>query len=504
MSIDRQGISNGEVQAAPVAPLPAASVVARRHLLQSWCVGFGGLALSQLLGTTRKACADDGPAGPLAPRKPHFAPRAKRVIFLFMHGGPSHVDLFDPKPLLQKNDGKQPSFPRTRVTFAKRGNLLASPWKFRPTGKSGIPMSELWQHLPAVADELCMVHSLCGQNVAHGGACMKLSTGSDSLLRPSMGSWVSYGLGTENQNLPSFITLCPTSLHGGVDNFGTAFLPSIHQGVPLGTPGYPNSLIKDARFEYLENSFRDRAGQRLQLDFLKKMSERYLQVTGPNSDLEARIASFEMAFRMQQAAPDAVDLADESASTRALYGMDDDETRNFGQMCLLARRFAERDVRFIQVSHAHSLPFNNEQWDQHSHIKRGHEINVRQIDKPIAGLIKDLRQRGLLDDTLVLWGGEFGRTPTAQQGKTETIGRDHHPDGFTMWMAGGGVKGGYRYGKTDEFGYYAVENRMTIHDLHATLLHALGLDHEKLTYQYAGRDFRLTDVHGQVATDLFA
>ncbi len=502
MSIDAPLISKSATAARQVAPLAHPSAVSRRNLLQSWCVGFGGLALSHLLDGAGPVRAEL--KGPLAPRDPHFAPRAKRVIFLFMHGGPSHVDLFDPKPMLQKHDGKQPSFPRTRVTFAKRGNLLASPWKFRPTGKSGIPMSELWQHLPDVADELCMMHSLCDQNVAHGGACMKLSTGSDSLLRPSMGSWVSYGLGTENQNLPSFITLCPTSLHGGVDNFGTAFLPSIHQGVPLGTPGYPNSLIKNARFEYLENSFRGRVGQRRQLDFLRRMNTRYLKLTGPSSDLEARIASFEMAFRMQQAAPDAVDLSDESAATRALYGMDEDATRNFGQMCLLARRFAERDVRFIQVSHAHSLPFNNEQWDQHSHIKRGHEINVRQIDKPIAGLIKDLRQRGLLEDTLVLWGGEFGRTPTAQQGKRETIGRDHHPDGFTMWMAGGGVKGGYRYGKTDEFGYYAVEDRMTIHDLHATLLHTLGLDHEKLTYQYAGREFRLTDVHGQVATDLFA
>ena len=502
MSIEASVIPKSATAARQAAPLAHPSAVSRRNLLQSWCVGFGGLALSHLLDGEGVGRAEA--KGPLAPRDPHFAPRAKRVIFLFMHGGPSHVDLFDPKPMLQKHDGKQPSFPRTRVTFAKRGNLLASPWKFRPTGKSGIPMSELWQHLPDVADELCMVHSLCDQNVAHGGACMKLSTGSDSLLRPSMGSWVSYGLGTENQNLPSFITICPTSLHGGVDNFGTAFLPSIHQGVPLGTPGYPNSLIQDARFEYLENSFRGRVGQRRQLDFLKRMNARYLQVTGPNSDLEARIASFEMAFRMQQAAPDAVDLSDESSATRTLYGMDADETRNFGQMCLLARRFAERDVRFIQVSHAHSLPFNNEQWDQHSHIKRGHEINVRQIDQPIAGLIKDLRQRGLLEDTLVLWGGEFGRTPTAQQGKPETIGRDHHPDGFTMWMAGGGVKGGYRYGKTDEFGYYAVENRMTIHDLHATLLHALGLDHEKLTYHYAGREFRLTDVHGQVATDLFA
>ena len=437
-------------------------------------------------------------------KKPHFKPRAKRIIILFMHGGPSHIDLFDPKPALQKNDGKPPPFERTRVKFAARGNLLASPWKFRPTGKSGIPMSELWQHLPEVADELCMLQGLCDQNVAHGGACMKLFTGSDSLLRPSMGSWMSYGLGTENQNLPSFITICPTSLHGGVDNFGTAFLPSIHQGVPLGTPGYPNTLMKNAKFEFLENSFRTSAEQQAQLGYLKRLNQRHLRTTGPNSDLEARIASFEMAFRMQQAAPEATDLAGETPQTRKLYGMDDPKTENFGTMCLMARRLAERDVRFIQVSHAHSLPFNNEQWDQHSHIKQGHEINVGQIDKPITGLIKDLKQRGLLEDTLVLWGGEFGRTPTAQQGKKATIGRDHHPDGFTMWMAGAGVRGGFRYGKTDEFGYYAIEDRMTIHDLHATLLHIMGVDHERLTYRYAGRDFRLTDVHGEVAEKIFA
>ena len=475
----------------------------RRDLLRSWCVGFGGLALADLLHGQGLA-APSAPAHPLIARQPHFKPRAKRIIFLFMHGGPSHIDLFDPKPELQKNDGKKPPFQRTRVQFASRGNLLASPWKFRPVGKNGIPMSELWQHLPEVADELCMIHSLCDQNVAHGGACMKLSTGSDSLLRPSMGSWVSYGLGTENNNLPSFITICPTSLHGGVDNFATAFLPSIHQGVPLGTPGYPNSLMKNARFEFLDNSFRSRVQQQAQLRYLKSLNEKHLQATGPHSDLEARIASFEMAFRMQQAAPEAINISDESKETRQLYGMDDAQTENFGTMCLMARRFAERDVRFIQVSHAHSLPFNNEQWDQHTHIRQGHEMNVAQIDKPITGLIKDLKRRGLLEDTLVLWGGEFGRTPTAQTGKMETIGRDHHPDGFTMWMAGAGVKGGYRYGKTDEFGYYAVENRMTIHDLHATMLHLMGMDHEKLTYHYAGRDFRLTDVHGVVAQGILS
>ena len=481
---------------------PHSRLINRRHLLNQWCLGFGGMAFNAMHAGLS---AGEAPVKqPLSPHDGHFKARAKRIIFLFMHGGPSHVDLFDPKPALTKYDGKEPPFERTRVKFGKRGNLLKSPWSFRPTGKSGIPMSSLWQHLPAVADDLCMLHGLCDTNVAHGGACMKLFTGSESLIRPSMGSWVSYGLGSENQNLPSFITICPTSLHGGVDNFGSAFLPNIHQGVPLGTPGYPNTPAKDARFEFLKNEKRSRSQQRILLDQLKHINKQHQKQAGRNPQLEARIQSFEMAFRMQTEAPEVMNLADETDATLNLYGYDDPTTKNFAHQLLLARRFSERGVRFVQVSHAGSLPFNNEQWDQHSHIKKGHEMNVAQIDKPITGFIQDLKQRGLLEDTLVLWGGEFGRTPTAQVGKPETIGRDHHPDGFTMWMAGAGVKGGYRYGKTDEFGYYAVENRMTIHDLHATMLHMMGIDHEKLTYHYAGRDFRLTDVAGVVARDILA
>jgi len=481
---------------------PHSRLINRRHLLNQWCLGFGGMAFNAMHAGLS---AGEAPVKqPLSPHDGHFKARAKRIIFLFMHGGPSHVDLFDPKPALTKYDGKEPPFERTRVKFGKRGNLLKSPWSFRPTGKSGIPMSSLWQHLPAVADDLCMLHGLCDTNVAHGGACMKLFTGSESLIRPSMGSWVSYGLGSENQNLPSFITICPTSLHGGVDNFGSAFLPNMHQGVPLGTPGYPNTPAKDARFEFLENEKRSRSQQRILLDQLKRINKQHQKQAGRNPQLEARIQSFEMAFRMQTEAPEVMNLADETDATLNLYGYDDPTTKNFAHQLILARRFSERGVRFVQVSHAGSLPFNNEQWDQHSHIKKGHEMNVAQIDKPITGFIQDLKQRGLLEDTLVLWGGEFGRTPTAQVGKPETIGRDHHPDGFTMWMAGAGVKGGYRYGKTDEFGYYAVENRMTIHDLHATMLHMMGIDHEELTYHYAGRDFRLTDVHGDVAHDILA
>ncbi len=287
-----------------------------------------------------------------------------------------------------------------------------------------------------------------------------------------------------------------------MDNFGAAFLPGEHQGVALGTPGYPNTLAKDARFHYVETkSAKEQSIQRLQLDLLRR-----IQGGGTHesvSVLETRMKSFELAFRMQREAGEITDLSGESTATRQLYGLDDPDTENFGRQCLMARRLAERGVRFIQVSHAHSLPFNNEQWDQHSHLEQGHSINVRQIDKPITGLILDLKSRGLLDDTLVLWGGEFGRTPSIQKGDGP-VGRDHHPDGFTMWMAGGGVKGGMRYGRTDDFGYHAIENRCTIHDLHATMLHLLGLDHERLTYNHLGREFRLTDVSGFVARKILA
>ncbi len=479
--------------------------LSRRQMLQRVGVGFGGLALNTLLRSPSQAQAASNSAHPLAPRPPHFPARAKRIIFLFMQGGPSHLDTFDPKPTLDRHDGQPPPFKLTRVKFAQSGNLLGSPWKFRATGKSGLPMSELWQHLPEVADDLCMLHSLCETNVAHGGATMKLHTGDEALVRPSMGSWISYGLGTENENLPSYITICPSSLHGGVNNWASAFLPAVHQGVPLGTPGYPNAFAKDARFKYMEAD-RPMPAQQLQLELLRNL-DRQRETDDPQ--FAARLQSFELAFRMQMAAPEAIDLSGETQATRQLYGMDNERTRDFGQQCLMARRFAERGVRFIQVNHGHSLRAlgipTNEQWDQQSYLKKGHEINAAQVDRPITGLIQDLKSRGLLEDTLVLWGGEFGRTPTAEAARTkENIGRDHHTEGFTMWMAGGGVKGGFRYGATDEFGYYAVENRMTIHDLHATMLHLMGLDHTRLTYRYAGRDFRLTDVHGNVAKEIIA
>ncbi len=467
----------------------------RRALLNRLCTGFGGLALNTLLHQNHLSALS-----PRSTQLSHWAPRAKRVIFLFMHGGPSHIDLFDYKPRLQRDSGNPLPFNERSVQFAARGNLMGSPWEFRRAGASGLWMSKLWQHLPKVADELCMIHSLCETNVAHGGACMKLHTGDEAFLRPSMGAWISYGLGTENQNLPSFITICPTSLHGGVNNFGAAFLPANHQGVPLGTPGYPNTLATNARFQYMNNAHQSPAQQKLQIQLLRKMHSEQRSI---DPVLEARIRSYELAFRMQTEAPEATDLSKESKATRQLYGLDNPTTNNFGTLCLLARRLTERGVRFIQVSHAHTLPFNNEQWDQHSHLEKGHEINVNQIDRPITGLILDLKKRGLLDETLVLWGGEFGRTPTVQKGDGPK-GRDHHPDGFTMWMAGGGVRGGFRYGQTDEYGYHAIEDRCTIHDLHATILHLLGLDHTRLTYPHAGRDYRLTDVSGTVAKKILS
>src|SRR6185369_6277122 len=432
-------------------------------------------------------------ANPLAPRLPHFATRAKRVIFLFMKGGPSHLDTFDPKPLLTRDDGKPVPFAKPRVQFAATSNLLKSPWEFKQYGQSGIPVSSLFPHVARHVDDLCLIHSMHGTNPAHGGAVLKVHTGSDNFIRPSIGSWVSYGLGTENANLPAFVTICPTLAHGGINNWSSAFLPAVYQGTPLGNASVPSD---QARVKYIANSKLPREIQRLQLDRLAAMNREHLAHAGPEPSLEARINSFELAFRMQTELPKVEDLSGESASKLKLYGLDNPINANFGRMCLMARRFAEAGVRFIQVTHSDS----NVQWDQHADLKAGHEKNALEVDLPIAGLLTDLKNRGMLDDTLIWWGGEFGRTPV-MEGKN---GRDHNPEGFTMWLAGGGTKGGLRYGTTDDYGYYAAENKVHIHDLHATILHLLGLNHEKLTYRYAGRDFRLTDVEGEVVKGIFA
>jgi hypothetical protein len=461
----------------------------RRELLQRTAVGFGSLALAGLCaGDDSVQAAND----PLAPRQPLFPARARRVIFLFMSGGPSQVDTFDPKPLLTRDDGKPLPFAKPRVQFNSTGNLLKSPWEFRQYGESGLWVSDLFPHLAKRVDDLCLIHSIHGTNPAHGGAVMKIHTGTDNFVRPSIGSWVTYGLGSENANLPGFVTICPTLAFGGINNWSSAFLPAVYQGTALGNASIPSDK---ARVRYISNSRLPREIQRMQLERLARQNRDHQQGAA-EAALEARINSFELAFRMQSAIPEIEDLSGESQATQALYGLDDPTTANFGRMCLMARRFAEAGVRFIQVTHNDHLV----QWDQHSDLKNGHEKNAREVDRPIAGLMYDLKQRGLLEDTLIWWGGEFGRTPTAETAN----GRDHNQEGFTMWLAGGGVKGGFRYGSTDDYGYYAAENKVHIHDLHATMLALLGLDHERLTYRHAGRDFRLTDVEGHVVRELFA
>ena len=471
-------------------PEPLPSLLSRREMLMRSAAGFGSLALSALLAEDQARAAV---MNPLSAKQPHFPARAKRVIFLFMKGGPSHVDTFDPKPLLQRDDGKKFPYAEPRVKFAETGLMLKSPWKFKQHGQSGLPVSELFPNVAKCVDELCVLRSLHGTNPAHGGALLKLHTGSDTQVRPSMGSWVTYGLGTANNNLPGFITICPTLAHGGVNNWGAAFLPAWCQGTPIGNAAIPSS---QAMVRHIHNDRISTAVQRQQLDLLSEVNREHLNLTGPDLALEGRINAFELAFRMQSTMPEAQDVSAETEATKKLYGLGNPVTENFGRQCLMARRFIERGVRFVQVTHSDS----EVQWDQHGNLYKGHSKNASEVDLPIAGLLKDLKSRGLLDDTLVLWGGEFGRTPTAQ-GKD---GRDHNPHGFTMWLAGGGVKKGFAYGATDDYGYFAQEDKMHIHDLHATMLHLLGINHERLTYRYAGRDFRLTDVEGHVAHDIIA
>ena len=460
--------------------------LSRRDLLRSCNIGFGSLALAGLLAEDSVRASSDR-------KTPQLRPRAKRVIFLFMKGGPSQVDTFDFKPQLQRDHGKPLPFDKPRLQFHRTTTLYASPWKFRRHGESGLQVSELFPHVAGCADDLCVINSLHGSNPAHGGATLKLHTGSDTFIRPSMGSWIAYGLGTDNRDLPAFVTLSPTLFHGGVHNFGSAFLPATYQGTPMGHAGVPASQL---RIKYTRNAQVRPHLQRLQLDLLQSLNRGQLQRVRKDSALEARIESFELAFRMQTAMPELQAIDDETPETRALYGLDHEVTHDFGYQCLLARRFAERGVRFVQVTHQRGRGH----WDQHDDLLSRHPENARQVDKPIAGLLKDLKRRGLLEDTLVLWGGEFGRTPVAEDYKkrVKRVGRDHNPDGFTIWMAGGGVKGGVTYGATDEYGYYAVEDKVHIHDLHATLLYLLGLDHKRLTYRHAGRDFRLTDEYGDV------
>src|SRR5262245_38322596 len=459
--------------------------LSRRELLRVSSAGFGSLALAGLLGEEmRAATVGQAAIGPLSVKPPHFAPKAKRVIFLFMHGGPSQVDTFDYKPLLQRDHGKPLPFQRPKVVSSETVNLLKSPWEFKQHGQSGMWVSELFPELSKRVDDICFIKSMWGSNSRHGGALLELHTGSDTFVRPSMGSWITYGLGSENQSMPGFITICPTQSHGGANNYNSAFLPAPYAGTPIGAVGIK---ARDAKIPYIANTETPRQIQRMELDFVQQMNREQLAATGPDAALDGRIESFELAFRMQSEAPGLQDISGESETTQKLYGLDNRVTEDFGRQCLMARRLSEKGVRFVQVSHTYK-------WDQHSDLLRDHAQNAREVDKPIAGLLQDLKARGLLKDTLVIWGGEFGRSPAAQG----SAGRDHRTDAYTYWRAGGGVKPGVQHGSTDDYVYYSVENKVHFHDLHATILHLLGLDHKRLTYRYAGRDFRLTDVHGEL------
>lgn len=455
----------------------------RRAVLCRIGGGFGALGLASLLAEAAPAVADA--ANPLAPKPPHFPPRAKRVIFLFMNGGPSHVDTFDPKPMLTKLQGKP--LPANMVKTGRKGGgtLLPSPFKTRTYGQSGIQATELYPLVGECIDDLCIVRSMYTDNPNHEPGLLLMNSGNMQPIRPSMGSWLTYALGTENQDLPGFIVLCPGKPVVGPQLWSNSFLPGIFQGTQINNKSVdPRTIIRDVRNRYLSSD-----AQRRQLDLLQAMNRLHLERCAQDGALEARIQSLEMAFRMQTEAQDAFDINKESAATRSLYG-----SGEFANACLLARRLCERGVRVTQIYYGNGQP-----WDDHADINN-HRNHAQKSDRPIAALLKDLKARGLLDETLVIWGGEFGRTPTSQGAK----GRDHHSLGFTMWLAGGGVKGGMVYGATDELGFQAIENRMHVHDLHATILHLMGLNHEKLTYRYSGRDFRLTDVHGKVARAILA
>ncbi|OYW74540.1 MAG: sulfatase [Verrucomicrobia bacterium 12-59-8] len=469
----------------------------RREFLKTGSNGFGYLAFAALAQQQALRANPQAATGPLAPKAPHFAPRAKHVIFLCMQGAPSHVDTFDYKPKLIADNGKSAPSVAGRYGTAK---LMSSPWKFNRQGKSGLYISELFPNLGKHADEMCILNSMATDLPAHPQAFSQLHTGTTQFVRPSLGSWALYGLGTMNENLPGFITVNPPG--NATRTYGSAFLPAIYQGTKIGGNSLPGGGAAGRRFGGMDqqatvaNIKNDRyttAEQRTQLDLVQALNRsRMQQDGGVSAEVEGVIESYELAFRMQAEVPKVMDLSKETAATKALYGIDEQETDAFGRQCLMARKFVEAGVRFIELT--------NGNWDQHFNLKVSLERNTGAIDKPIAGLLTDLKQRGLLKDTLIIWGGEFGRTPHSQG----EDGRDHNNKGFSMWMAGGGVKGGMNYGMTDDYGYEAVQNKMHIHDWHATVLALLGLDHERLTFRYAGRDFRLTDVYGTVAKEIMA
>ncbi|MDA0839124.1 MAG: DUF1501 domain-containing protein [Planctomycetota bacterium] len=463
----------------------------RRNLLKTAACGFGSLALA---GLSRDATAS---TNPLAPRSGHHPATAKRIIFLFMQGGPSQVDSFDQKPELDRLDGKNIDFTGVRFeSFGKvsQRRLMKALWSFKNYGQTGQPVSELFPHLGQHVDDLCFIHSMHTEGVAHGPSTLFMQTGATNLVRPSMGSWVSYGLGTENDNLPAFVTIMPSASKGGPRNHSNAFLPAVYQGPSISRPGQP---AREATMRHISNTAVAPDIQRKRFNLLQALNREQLRRTGENDRLEATIESFELAARMQMNAPGVLDISNESKATLEMYGIGEGKTEDFGRQCLMARRLAERGVRYIQVNYSDESA--TPRWDQHGNMPK-HADHAAATDKPAAGLLADLKQRGLLEDTLVWWGGEFGRTPFAQ-GKD---GRDHNPRGFTVFLAGGGVKAGFVHGATDEIGHLAVKDKVHMHDLHATILHLLGIDHERLTYRYAGRDFRLTDVFGGVVHNIIA
>jgi hypothetical protein len=456
------------------------TMFSRRQMLQSLSAGFGYLAFAGISSSQ----ADERPKNPLAAKPSHFPAKAKRVIFLCMGGGPSHVDSFDYKPSLAKDHGKPGKY---------GGSLLKSPWKFKQRGKSGLWISDLFPNVAEQADDLTLIRSMQCDQPVHPGAMTQMHTGTAQFIRPSIGAWTLYGLGTENDSVPGFVSLSPPS--GSSRNFGSAFLPAIYGGTKVGRArrGQSQSRSRGGSSESvpdIKNPSLSNTQQRTQLDFIQALNREKLKRDQVQPEVEGVIESFELAFRMQGAMPALMDTSMETEATLSMYGVNGGPTDGFGKQCLLARRFVEAGVRFVEVTHTG--------WDQHSNLSVDHQLRAEACDQPIAGLLQDLKQRDLLKDTLVIWGGEFGRTPAAQGGD----GRNHNNKGYTSWMAGGGVKGGFSYGATDEHGYEAVENKCHIHDWHATILHLLGLDHEQLTYRYAGRDFRLTDVHGKVAKDI--
>ncbi len=463
----------------------------RRELLEQCGVGMGAIALSQFLGGAAFA-AEGGYVNPLAPKRPPLPARVKRVIHLFMNGGPSQVDTFDPKPMLDKYDGK--SLPIHLKTERKTGAGFASPWKFKKYGQSGIDVSELYPNVARHVDELCVIRSMTTDLPNHEPSLMMMNCGDLRQVRPSLGSWLTYGLGSENQNLPGFVVMCPEGYPvSGAQNWTSGFLPAVYQGTYVDT----KEVEIERLIEHIKNNSASREDQRKQLDLLARLNRRYQKRREEEPLVEAQIQSFELAYRMQMEAADVFDITKEDRNIREMYG-----NHLYGRQLLIARRLLERGVRFVQIYQGRGQP-----WDNHDNLLRDHKNLADQTDQPIAALLTDLKQRGMLEDTLVIWGGEFGRTPTVElmdHKDRAKYGRDHNNHGFTIWLAGGGVKKGYIHGATDEFGFKAVEKAMHVHDLHATLLHLLGFDHETFTYRYAGRDFRLTDVHGSVVKEILA